>query len=186
MEKIFGKKEGVEMRGALRKLEYNRNLIGAEIGVLYGNYALEYLNKLDIKRMYLIDPYSKYIGYKVKKTNEKFSEAEKEAHEKLVEFEKKIVWIKNKSQDVANIFPDNSFDFVYIDGNHQYEYVMLDIALYFPKVKVGGLLCGHDYCPGKTGKVYDAVNDFSEMNDLILETSWRSPKENKMDWWIWK
>jgi cephalosporin hydroxylase len=43
------------------------------------------------------------------------------------------------------MFENNSLDFVYIDANHAYNYVVQDIELWYPKVKKGGYLCGHDY-----------------------------------------
>ena len=42
-------------------------------------------------------------------------------------------------------FNDNSLDFVFIDGNHTFEYVVEDIAQWSKKVKVGGIVSGHDY-----------------------------------------
>jgi hypothetical protein len=45
----------------------------------------------------------------------------------------------------AEEFPSKFFDWVYIDGNHLYEYVKRDLAEYFPKIKVGGYLTGDDY-----------------------------------------
>ena len=40
---------------------------------------------------------------------------------------------------------DESLDFVYIDANHAYDWVVQDIELWYPKVKKGGILWGHDY-----------------------------------------
>jgi len=45
------------------------------------------------------------------------------------------------SRQVAN----GSLDFVFIDANHTYQGCTADIEAWLPKVKVGGLLCGHDY-----------------------------------------
>ena len=49
------------------------------------------------------------------------------------------------SEQASNLFADNSLDFVYIDGNHKYEYVLQDLNLWYPKVKQGGYLMGDDY-----------------------------------------
>ena len=48
-----------------------------------------------------------------------------------------------------------SFDWVYVDGNHLYDYVRSDLALYDPKVKPGGLIAGDDY--GDAGWWEDGV-----------------------------
>ena len=67
------------------------------------------------------------------------------------------------SEVAVERFEDGKFDWVYVDGNHDYAYVMRDLVLYAPKVKRGGLLCGHDYCdrPEAQG-VKRAVDDFME------------------------
>jgi predicted O-methyltransferase YrrM len=52
-----------------------------------------------------------------------------------------------KSLEAVNFFADNSFDFVFIDGDHTYEGVKADIAAWSPKLKPTGMLAGHDYTP---------------------------------------
>jgi predicted O-methyltransferase YrrM len=63
----------------------------------------------------------------------------------------------------ADDFTDGSLDFVFIDATHTYDAVSRDIAAWWPKVKPGGLLAGHDYIhfPG----VRAAVNDFVARHD---------------------
>ena len=101
----------------------------------YGINARDILEKYDIKKLYLVDPYIRF-----KNTNGKITESEgKElAEEYLKEFEDKIVWIYKLSCDAVNDIPDD-LDFVYIDGGHTYEVVKKDLELYYPKVKSGGL-----------------------------------------------
>lgn len=53
--------------------------------------------------------------------------------------------IKGHSQDVVSKYADESLDFCFIDGSHEYEDVKKDILAYLPKVKKGGILAGHDY-----------------------------------------
>lgn len=60
-------------------------------------------------------------------------------------YEERAIMIRASSEKASEIFPDESLDFVYIDANHAYDYVKQDIALWYPKVKKGGWLCGHDY-----------------------------------------
>jgi hypothetical protein len=47
--------------------------------------------------------------------------------------------------EAAEMFRDESLDFVYIDGNHQFKYVAEDLATWSSKLKKGGILAGHDY-----------------------------------------
>lgn len=53
--------------------------------------------------------------------------------------------IRMDSLKAAALFPDGTLDFVFIDADHSYEGCAADIAAWLPKVKVGGVLCGHDY-----------------------------------------
>jgi hypothetical protein len=53
-----------------------------------------------------------------------------------------------RSEDAAALVEPGSLDFVFLDGDHSYEGTTADIAAWLPAVKPGGLLCGHDYCPG--------------------------------------
>jgi predicted O-methyltransferase YrrM len=91
----------------------------------------------------------------------------------------------------AHMFPDEHFDFVYIDADHSYEGVVRDMKAWWPKVKKGGLFCGDDYIPddgdiwltgsgkepvyaGKFG-VRKAVNEFMAKNDLKVYSTTSEP-----------
>lgn len=122
-----------ELRAALKQLGGFHNLISAEIGVYYGDNASDYLRDLDIKKVYLIDPYMIHPRY----DEHRMKEAEEEAHAKLGIYRDKIEWIRTTSAEAVKIFDDESLDFVYIDGDHSYEFVREDLALYYPKVRKG-------------------------------------------------
>jgi predicted O-methyltransferase YrrM len=53
--------------------------------------------------------------------------------------------IVNFSVEAAKQFEDDYFDFVYIDANHTYEGVIADLEAWYPKVRKGGMVAGHDY-----------------------------------------
>ena len=56
--------------------------------------------------------------------------------------------IKHKatSEEEAARVLDGSLDFCYIDaGNHSYERTLIDIRLWYPKVRPGGFFGGHDW-----------------------------------------
>ena len=65
------------------------------------------------------------------------------------------------SRNVYENFKNESIDFVFIDGSHSYEDVKTDIELWFPKIKIGGIISGHDYedCPINKYGVIQAVNE---------------------------
>ncbi len=52
---------------------------------------------------------------------------------------------KGFSAEVLETFPDNYFDWIYIDGNHLYEFVHKDVEVSFRKVREGGIIAGDDY-----------------------------------------
>lgn len=73
------------------------------------------------------------------------------------------------SVDAAKDVADQSLDFVYIDGSHQYDAVMADLEAWVPKVRSGGVVSGHDYrrFPNKPGiHVVDAVNDYTTAHQI--------------------
>lgn len=57
----------------------------------------------------------------------------------------------------ASTFDDRSLDVVYIDAEHTFDAVIRDIKAWAPKVKPGGLLCGHDYYNAPPFEVRRAV-----------------------------
>lgn len=69
-------------------------------------------------------------------------------------------------------FPDNWFDFVYVDADHSYEGCLRDLTDWWPKVKPGGVLAGDDYrrllAPNTLSKidVVKATRKFSQLNNL--------------------
>ena len=71
---------------------------------------------------------------------------------------------------VLNSFPDNELDFIYIDGNHTYHYVIKDLEISWKKIKDDGILCGHDFVIPDVAK---AVLEFAERNNLKIITNLR-------------
>lgn len=57
------------------------------------------------------------------------------------------------SVEGAKQFNDRSLDMVFIDADHEEESVLEDVISWLPKVRSGGLLCGHDYSPRHPGVV---------------------------------
>lgn len=59
-------------------------------------------------------------------------------------FGKRISVIDAKSEDACKSFADESLDVVFLDADHRYIHIKKDIEIWLPKLKKGGLLCGHD------------------------------------------
>jgi len=68
--------------------------------------------------------------------------------------------IRKPSVEAANEFEDLSADFIFIDGDHSFESCYSDLVTWYPKLKEGGILFGHDCVPGSG--VSEAVEKFSK------------------------
>jgi predicted O-methyltransferase YrrM len=76
--------------------------------------------------------------------------------------------VRLTSTEASKLYADNSLDFVFIDANHSYEFVKDDINAWYPKVKKGGILAGHDYNRSWQG-VIQAVDEFILKHNYSLE-----------------
>jgi hypothetical protein len=56
----------------------------------------------------------------------------------------KVSVIRKPSLSASKLFKAGSLDMVFIDGNHAYPAPLKDIKAWTPKLRDGGLLCGHD------------------------------------------
>lgn len=164
-------------RPALISLKDRKNLVGAEIGVAWGDNALDMLKELDVKKLYLIDPY-KHIEHSEASPYAKAVEQEQTAKEKLKLYEDKTVWVYNVSSIAVEMIKDNELDFVYIDGCHKYYVAIKDITLYHQKVKIGGLVGGHDY---RMPSIKEAVHD-----TIKCEVNYAIDVPEHSDWWYIK
>lgn len=167
------------MRSMIRFIaDRNRSkagLIGVEIGTASGSNADNIMMTLPIKKLYVIDPYEDYVDKEDIVTDWHNSQQMLEAKELLSSYGEKIIFIKKYSDKAVDNIPDN-VDFVYIDGNHSYEYVKKDINLYYPKICNGGVLGGHDF---NLYGVAKAVIEFSDKYNIKVYNK-------DSDWWILK
>lgn len=115
--------------------------VGAEIGVYKAEFT-EKLCKAGLK-VYGIDPYINYQNYRKHPKEMDYEEMHLMA-KKILE-ENCGILIKKTSIEALKDIPDESLDFVYIDGNHSLPYITQDIYEWNRKVKVGGCISGHDY-----------------------------------------
>lgn len=119
---------------------------GIEVGTFKGELSIEVLKMWD-GTLYMLDVWRPLGDEYVDSSNHANFEQGvfRDAMNNIQGLEDRGVMIRATSEVGANIFADESLDFAYIDANHAYAFVKQDIALWWPKVKKGGWLCGHDY-----------------------------------------
>lgn len=74
--------------------------------------------------------------------------------------------MKLPSVEAASHFQDESQDLIFLDADHRREYVLADIAAWWPKLKPGGVLCGHDYCQQRSGVIQAVDESFGKPDEL--------------------
>ena len=150
--------------GALMSnLNYSKAI---EIGVNKGDYSKIILSKWG-GTLYMCDPWRYIDGYVdiANIDDESFEKIYQEAKDNTQDFSDRAKIIRDLSINASLMFEDHSLDLVYIDADHSYNGCLLDIKTWLPKVKPGGIICGHDYLDanipviGEFG-VKSAVKDF--------------------------
>lgn len=164
--------------GIFLKGKYEKPIKGVEVGVWKGDNAAGMLNFLNIGKLYLVDPYEPYMlrGKVAEKIVNKADEGMYLRVKEKFSKDKRVKQLRMRSPEAARKFRNKTLDFVYIDGCHNYEAVIEDIKAWYPKVKMGGVLGGHDYCEPWDG-VIKAVNEILTDCELYF---------NGSDWWIIK
>ena len=115
---------------------------GAEVGVHRAQWSAKILRRVPGLKLFLIDLWEAYPGYKdFEKTT--IVQSYKDAQDNTKG--RDVIFMKEWSHIAADQFEDESLDFVYLDANHAYEFVVRDLAKWAPKVRKGGIVCGHDY-----------------------------------------
>lgn len=115
--------------------------IGAEIGVLKGNYSQVLCHAIPDLKLKLIDPWVPFG--RTYGTVQRIEGCMERAKIKTAGFD--VEFIRKKSLDALKDISDNSLDFIYIDEMHEFDPVMMDLIQWNQKVKKGGIISGHDY-----------------------------------------
>jgi len=135
---------------------------GVEVGVSKGNFSAHMLKNINGLNLIGIDPYDT-------RSLERFS---------FYNFS----LITQSSEEAVDLIEDNSLDFVYIDGNHTFDFVIMDIIIWSKKVKKGGIISGHDYHRFIPIGVIDAVDMYTKVHQI---EKWFITDE-KFPTWFWR
>lgn len=138
---------------------------GAEVGVRTGWFARYILTNTNMN-LYCIDPWTQ---------NPQLMTDWDEAYDMYLflteKFGNRVSTIRGWSPDVSINFADETLDFVYIDAEHTYDAVKLDIPAWWKKVRKGGIIAGHDYSTTNWPGVVQAVDEFAQQNNLKVFTT---------------
>lgn len=118
--------------------------LGLEVGVEYGIFAKQILSSWS-GRLVCVDVWEHQQDYDEPTNKKDFDVMFKDFNERMKPFSGRVMIVKNLSNVACEFFPDEHFDFIFIDANHQYKYVKNDLDCWWPKLKSGGLFSGHDW-----------------------------------------
>lgn len=156
---------------------------GAELGVLYGDFSEQILKVIKPDFLVLIDPYiqnDEFYSGSLNTTSTAYS-TQTDYENLLKRFDAeiklgRIIVDRKFSYEAVTDYPDNTFDFLYIDSCHKYECVKRDLNDWLPKLKPGGVISGHDFLLLEDFGVIPAVNEFMKENNfemvLFNESGW--------------
>ena len=135
---------------------------GVEIGVKQARYSEKILSTIPDCKLHCIDPWDVYKESHLSRVTQDNNYSK--VLQRLDPYikEGRAVIVKDYSQNVASNFKDGSLDFLFIDGMHTFDGCALDLILWCPKVRIGGMICVHDYLAMRRGGVMEAVNAYTK------------------------
>jgi hypothetical protein len=166
--------------------------IFVEVGTFRGNFAEQICRFTQCEKLYYVDPYRSYDDFRDRINDLDLGAIFETTKKRLSPFGDRVSFLRDFSEKGADAFAAGILDLVYIDANHQREFVTGDLIAWYPKVRSGGLLCGDDVVDlaedqrdnqgnvkivwqrdeyGKpiawgTYGVFAAVRDFAKQNEL--------------------
>lgn len=138
----------------IRSVRGKHNLV-AEVGVHRGRTSEHLLRSFPQMTLWMVDPWAEYDEANAYNQAQYRAETIKRIGKLNCGERAKIVELP--SVEAAAIAPE--MDLVFIDAEHSYEAVLADCRAWWPKIKSGGILCGHDF--GKELGVDQAVLEFA-------------------------
>lgn len=142
--------------------------VAAEIGVWNGGFSRAILDTTSPIELHLIDPwtYQPEFGNTMfgRRRNANRMDSMYEGVREEFSGDNRVRIHRSKSEEALATFPDDYFDWVYIDGNHNEPFVATDLEHCFRKVKAGGIISGDDYLwrDGDELPVRNAVTKFRQ------------------------
>jgi len=137
-----------------------------EVGVAGAHFTKQILATWPTcSRLYAVDCWGPFDGNHI--TDDDQEQRFQQVTKDLAGFEN-VTIVRKYSHIAAADVADESIDFIYIDADHSYAAVLLDLQSWFPKLKQRGIMAGHDY---GTESVKSAVDDFGVKNKLDVRAT---------------
>jgi len=133
--------------------------IGVEIGVDVAQFSSRILERSKIERYYCVDTWQDDFGSDCpsvsfdKDGNKRYTAATDTLKDFIVK--ERAMPLRMTGVEASKHFANETIDFCYIDGDHSLEGIYTDIKAWLPKLKVGGILSGHDYKDGPKSGISD-------------------------------
>eukprot|EP00439_Symbiodinium_sp_Y106_P086628 s33_g34.t2 len=158
------------LRQQQKMLGDDRALSMAEIGVWYGNVSVHLLSEFPTLHMLLVDPYHLRSEGVAEDQPQGFGEALDIGTRRTQPFRDRATHLLQHSVEAAGWVSRSSMDVVYVDGDHSYEGAASDLDAWWPILRTGGAMVGHDYTITWPG-VVRAVNEFADAHGLDVNFS---------------
>jgi hypothetical protein len=149
--------------------------VGVELGVNMGSYSNVLLEKSKLDKLYSIDAWNMDTSVTMAATfkawcvsHGELELAENTSREVLGKHGDRSVIMKGNSFEAAAVFEDESIDFIFFDAGHRFSGFSLDMIKWFPKIKKGGIIAGHDYWRRYRYEVMDVANAFCFEHRLLM------------------
>lgn len=181
------------MKSRYELIKYFRKLgltKGAEIGVAGGYFSEIMFKTIPNLHLYCVDAWTPYRGNLWSGSKLRNVNHFKTASKILSKYNSTI--IREMSMDAVKKIKDNSLDFVYIDANHSFDYVMQDLIEWSKKVRLGGVISGDDYYHFRKAGVIGAVDAYTKAHGITFNLTDPIPEKVKNQgvleqpnfWWI--
>ena len=122
--------------------------VGVEVGVLDGRFAEWMLKTWRSCESYSLIPGLRttiHIATQALSVRKTLPRSWRRRQTGMKPFGARARILRNTSVAAAATFADASVDFVFIDARHTYDAVSEDLRAWWPKIRPGGILAGHDY-----------------------------------------
>lgn len=167
-----------DLAAVMAKAEFK---VGAEIGVWNGDYSRTLLQTIPGLKLYCVDPWK---GFNQERffSDQEMEAVYNDAKHVLGSYNAELIRMTSAKASTQVVF--DQLDFVYIDACHYFNEAMLDILLWAPKVRPGGIVAGHDFRDLYKCGVVEAVRAYTQANKI---NEWFITYEEFPSWfWIAK